>query len=87
MLRGSICSDFSGPTGDTRLKGLTFSKFLTLRCNSVLNSRKQKGELLPLQAASSLLSPAAGTSMSTEVERDTHRMSRGYLCPHAEIGT
>lgn len=43
MLRDSIYSDFSGPTGDTRVKGLTFSKFLTLRCNSVLHSRKKKG--------------------------------------------
>lgn len=41
MLRASIYSDFSGPTRD-RVRGLPFYKFLTLRCNSVLNSRKQK---------------------------------------------
>lgn len=58
MLRDSIYSDFSGPTGDTRVKGLTFSKFLTLRCDSVLHSRKKKrrgwrgGEPIPFPACS-----------------------------------
>lgn len=98
MLRDSIYSDFSGPTGDTRVKGLTFSKFLTLRCNSVLHSRKKKKEGVERGRTDtfpslkyrvnglivSLCHAVAGMSYFHRGEKNTYSMSRRYLCSHAE---
>lgn len=99
MLRDSIYSDFSGPTGDTRVKGLTFSKFLTLRCDSVLHSRKKKEgvergrtDTFPsLQyrvngLIASLCHVIVGMSYLHPGEKNTYSMSRRYLCSHAETG-
>lgn len=91
MLRNPIYSDFSGPAGDTRVRGLNCSEFLTSGWNFSVKQQESGSWSL-----SELLLFIIITVLSCHLllwpplvlrRKGTHSSSSRQLCPHRYMGS